>query len=573
MESGRCKGSFENGGNHCACLQKIVTLAPGEEKRLLFLLGEGDLAAGRAMRSKYTAEKVDEDFRRLHDFWDRKLSALQIQTPNPAMDTEINIWNLYQSEINVMFSRFTSFIEVGGRVGLGYRDTAQDAMTAVHSNPEKCRSRMVELLRALTQEGYGLHLFEPRWFEPEKSSQSFRSPTVIPTPDKSEIVHGIKDACADDALWLVSAVVQYVKETGDLGFVDETVTYADGGQGTVYEHLTRILDFSARQVGKNGICKGLRADWNDCLNLGGGESAMVSFLHLWALNRFTALARRLGRTSDADRYEALAAQVKETADRVLWDGKWFIRGITADGRKIGTQQDAEGRVHMESNTWAVISGAADEEQGKSAMDSVDEYLFTPYGLMLNAPCFTQPDDAIGFVTRVYPGLKENGAIFSHPNPWAWVAEAILGRGDRAMKFYDALCPAGQNDRIEIRRSEPYAYCQFVVGKDHPAFGRAHHPFMTGSSGWAYFAATQYILGIRPDFDGLVVDPCIPAEWRSFSAVRRWRGATYRIRVENPDGVQKGVKEMRMNGQPCQKLPPLAAGSVAEVLVIMGHKEA
>ncbi|MBQ6866290.1 MAG: N,N'-diacetylchitobiose phosphorylase, partial [Clostridia bacterium] len=165
------------------------------------------------------------------------------------------------------------------------------------------------------------------------------------------------------------------------------------------------------------------------------------------------------------------------------------------------------------------------------------------------------------------------AIFSHPNPWAWVAEAILGRGDRAMKFYDALCPAGQNDRIEIRRSEPYAYCQFVVGKDHPAFGRAHHPFMTGSSGWAYFAATQYILGIRPDFDGLVVDPCIPAEWRSFSAVRRWRGATYRIRVENPDGVQKGVKEMRMNGQPCQKLPPLAAGSVAEVLVIMGHKEA
>ncbi|MBQ9323369.1 MAG: N,N'-diacetylchitobiose phosphorylase [Clostridia bacterium] len=573
VESGRCKGSFENGGNHCACLQKIVTLAPGEEKRLLFLLGEGDLAAGRAMRSKYTAEKVDEDFRRLHDFWDRKLSALQIQTPNPAMDTEINIWNLYQSEINVMFSRFTSFIEVGGRVGLGYRDTAQDAMTAVHSNPEKCRSRMVELLRALTQEGYGLHLFEPRWFEPEKSSQSFRSPTVIPTPDKSEIVHGIKDACADDALWLVSAVVQYVKETGDLGFVDETVTYADGGQGTVYEHLTRILDFSARQVGKNGICKGLRADWNDCLNLGGGESAMVSFLHLWALNRFTALARRLGRTSDADRYEALAAQVKETADRVLWDGKWFIRGITADGRKIGTQQDAEGRVHMESNTWAVISGAADEEQGKSAMDSVDEYLFTPYGLMLNAPCFTQPDDAIGFVTRVYPGLKENGAIFSHPNPWAWVAEAMLGRGDRAMKFYDALCPAGQNDRIEIRQSEPYAYCQFVVGKDHPAFGRAHHPFMTGSSGWAYFAATQYILGIRPDFDGLVVDPCIPADWRSFSAVRRWRGATYRIRVENPDGVQKGVKEMRMNGQPCQKLPPLAAGSVAEVLVIMGHKEA
>lgn len=569
VETGRCKNSFENGGNHCACLQKRLTLAPGEEVRLLFLLGEGDLAQGRRMREKYTAARADEDFRRLAVFWDEKLSALQIETPNAGMDTEINIWNLYQSEINVMFSRFTSFIEVGGRVGLGYRDTAQDAMTAVHSNPEKCKSRMVELLRALTREGYGLHLFEPRWFEPEGPGQSFRSPTVIPTPDRRDIVHGIKDACADDALWLVSAVVQYVKETGDFGFVDEKVTYADGGQGTVYEHLTRILNFSARQVGQNGICKGLRADWNDCLNLGGGESAMVSFLHLWALNGFVALARRLGRLDDADRYAALAARVKETSDRVLWDGRWYIRGITADGRKIGTQADTEGRVHMESNTWAVISGAADEIKGKRAMDSVDEYLFTPYGLMLNAPCFTRPDDGIGFVTRVYPGLKENGAIFSHPNPWAWVAEAILGRGDRAMKFYNALCPALQNDRIEVRQSEPYSYCQFVVGRDHPAFGRARHPFMTGSSGWAYFAATQYILGIRPDFDGLIVDPCIPGDWRAFSAVRRWRSAVYRIRVENPDGVQKGVKEIRMNGQPCRKLPPLPAGSTADVLVIMG----
>ena len=569
VETGRCKNSFENGGNHCACLQKRLTLAPGEEVRLLFLLGEGDLAQGRRMREKYTAARADEDFRRLAVFWDEKLSALQIETPNAGMDTEINIWNLYQSEINVMFSRFTSFIEVGGRVGLGYRDTAQDAMTAVHSNPEKCKSRMVELLRALTREGYGLHLFEPRWFEPEGPGQSFRSPTVIPTPDRRDIVHGIKDACADDALWLVSAVVQYVKETGDFGFVDEKVTYADGGQGTVYEHLTRILNFSARQVGQNGICKGLRADWNDCLNLGGGESAMVSFLHLWALNGFVALARRLGRLDDADRYAALAARVKETSDRVLWDGRWYIRGITADGRKIGTQADAEGRVHMESNTWAVISGAADEIKGKRAMDSVDEYLFTPYGLMLNAPCFTRPDDGIGFVTRVYPGLKENGAIFSHPNPWAWVAEAILGRGDRAMKFYNALCPALQNDRIEVRQSEPYSYCQFVVGRDHPAFGRARHPFMTGSSGWAYFAATQYILGIRPDFDGLIVDPCIPGDWRAFSAVRRWRSAVYHIRVENPDGVQKGVKEIRMNGQPCRKLPPLPAGSTADVLVIMG----
>ena len=569
LETGQCTGSFEKGGNHCGCLKKTVTLQPGEEVRLIYLLGEGKVADGRAMRRKYTPEKVDEDFARTAAFWDEKLNCLQIDTPNEGMNTEINIWNLYQSEINVMFSRFTSFIEVGGRVGLGYRDTAQDAMMVPHSNPEKCRSRLIELLRALTTRGYGLHLFEPRWFEPEEKQQSFKSPTVIPTPDKSQIVHGIKDACADDALWLVSSIVQYVKETGEIDFVRENVTYADGGADSVYEHMKRILDFSAQEVGINGICKGLRADWNDCLNLGGGESAMVSYLHYWALNNFVTLAEQLGETEDAAHYRAVAERVKKTCEEVLWDGKWYIRGITANNRKIGTQADTEGRVHMESNTWAVLSGAADYERGISAMDSVDEYLYTEYGLMLNAPCFTTPDDSIGFVTRVYPGLKENGAIFSHPNPWAWCAEAMLGRGSRAMKFYNALCPALQNDKIEIRQSEPYTYCQFVVGRDHTAFGRARHPFMTGSSGWAYYAATQYLLGIRPDFDGMVVDPCIPGEWKEFSVKRKWRGAEYQIHVTNPNGVEKGVKSILVDGKEVEKLPVLAGGSVCRAEVIMG----
>ena len=569
VETGLCGGSFQKGGNHCGCLKKTVELQPGEEIRLIYLLGEGGLEAGKRMRQKYTASKVDEDFSRTAQFWNQKLHCLQVSTPNEGMNTELNIWNLYQSEINVMFSRFTSFIEVGGRVGLGYRDTAQDAMMVPHSNPEKCRSRIVELLQALTTQGYGLHLFEPRWFQPSEPQKDFKSPTVIPTPDKSQIVHGLKGACADDALWLVSSIVQYIRETGDLGFVDQIVTYADGGEGTVYEHMKIILDFSAREVGVNGICKGLRADWNDCLNLGGGESAMVSFLHHWAIGNFVALAKQLGRLGDAARYEALGARVKETCQRVLWDGKWYIRGITADNRRIGTQQDAEGKVHMESNTWAVLSGVADRDRGICAMDAVDEYLFTEYGLMLNAPCYTHRDDGIGFVTRVYPGLKENGAIFSHPNPWAWCAEAMLGRGSRAMKFYNALCPALQNDKIEIRESEPYSYCQFVVGRDHTAFGRARHPFMTGSAGWAYYAATQYILGIKPDFDGMVIDPCIPADWQEYTVLRRWRGAEYRIHVVNPRGVEKGVASIFVGGVQVKKVPVMPVGSVNEVKVIMG----
>ena len=569
VETGKCSGSFRKGGNHCGALMKTITLEPGQEQRLLFLLGEGGLETGRTMRRKYTQQRVDRDFAETAKFWDERLKCLQVSTPSEAMNTELNIWNLYQSEINVMFSRFTSFIEVGGRVGLGYRDTAQDAMMVVHADPEGCKKRIVQLLKALTYEGYGLHLFEPRWFEPEEKQQSFKSPTVVPTPDKSQIVHGLKDACADDALWLVSSIVQYVRETGDVGFVDTVVRYADGGEGTVYDHMKRILDFSAKQVGAHGICKGLRADWNDCLNLGGGESAMVSFLHYWAICNFVELAKKLGRQDDAAYYETMAAAVKKISRQELWDGQWFIRGITAKGRKIGTQADTEGRVHMESNTWAVLSGVADPEQGKLAMDAVDEYLYTPYGLMLNAPCFTVPDDDIGFVTRVYPGLKENGSIFSHPNPWAWCAEAVLGRGSRAMKFYDALCPAMQNDRIEVRKAEPYSYCQFVSGRDHTTFGEAHHPFMTGSAGWAYYAATQYLLGVRPEFDSLTVDPCIPADWKEFTVDRIWRGAEYRIRVTNPKGVEKGGAEIRLNGETVDSIPVQAPGSVSEIEVIMG----
>lgn len=573
VEHGTCSGSHELGNNHCGSLQKDLVLAPGEEVRLIFMLGEGNREAGKKIREKYSdMANVDAAYAQLKDYWENKFAQLQIKTPNEGMNTLINTWNLYQAEVNIMFSRFASFIEVGGRTGLGYRDTAQDAMTIPHSNPEKCRQRIVELLRGLTTKGYGLHLFSPEWFDPDAKKEKkkpFKSPTVIPTVNAKDIVHGLEDACSDDALWLVPSIIEYIKETGETGFADETVTYADGGEGTVYEHMKRILDFSAEQVDATGICKGLRADWNDCLNLGGGESAMVSFLHYWAICHFLQLAEYLGRTEDVEKYQAMRERVGNVCNRELWDKEWFIRGITKNGKKIGTSEDAEGKVHLESNAWAVLSGAADVEKGKRAMDSVDKYLFTPYGILLNAPSYTVPDDDIGFVTRVYPGLKENGSIFSHPNPWAWAAECVLGRGDRAMKFYNALCPYYQNNMIEIRQSEPYSYCQFVVGRDHTAFGRARHPFMTGSGGWAYFSATRYMLGIRPDFEHLTIDPCIPADWKEFSAVRRWRGAEYDIHVENPDGVMKGVQELYVDGEKVERIPVMAQGSRHDVRVVMG----
>lgn len=570
VEKGRLTGSSQLGGNHCGALHKKLVLMPGEEVRLFFFLGEGRREEGVRIREKYSASgKVDEVYRKLYDFWEQKRRRLQIQTPDEGMNTMINIWTLYQAEINIMFSRFASFIEVGGRTGLGYRDTAQDSMTVPHSNPEKCRQRIVELLRGLVSKGYGLHLFQPQWFAPGEKPKPFKSPTVVPTPQLSDMIHGLEDTCSDDALWLIASINAYIKETGEFGFLDEVLTYADGDQGTVYEHMKKILDFSAEQVGADGICKGLRADWNDCLNLGGGESAMVSFLHYWAIHNFLELAEYKKEKEDIEKYKVMALKVKEACDRELWDQEWYIRGITKNGKKIGTLRDKEGKIHLESNAWAVLSGAAPLDKGKKAMDSVYRELFTPYGIMLNGPAYRTPDDDIGFVTRVYPGLKENASIFSHPNPWAWAAECVLGRGDRAMEFYHALCPYYQNDKIEIRESEPYSYCQFVVGKSHAAFGRARHPFMTGTGGWAYYSATRYMLGIQPGFDELQINPCIPKAWDGFSVRREWRGAVYDIQIENPAHVSRGVKEIYFDDKKVQSVPVQPQGSCHRVRVVMG----
>lgn len=570
VERGLCGGTFEKGNNHCGSLHKKIELSPGEEIRVVFMLGEGNREVGKVIREKYSDLKnVDKAYEDLKCFWNKKFEALQIDTPNEGMNTLINTWTLYQAEINVMFSRFASFIEVGGRTGLGYRDTSQDAMTVPHSNPEKCKQRIVELLRGLVSKGYGLHLFQPEWFDPDTEVKPFKSPTVVPTPKVSDMIHGLEDTCSDDALWLIPTIVEYIKETGEVEFLDEELTYADGGEGTVYEHMTKILDFSAEQVGKTGVCKGLRADWNDCLNLGGGESALVSFLHYHAINNFLEIASLKDRKEDIEKYEAMAQKVKNVCDEVLWDKEWYIRGITKNGSKIGIMEDEEGKIHLESNSWAVLSGAAPKDKGIKAMDSVYKYLFTPYGIMLNSPAYTKPNEDIGFVTRVYPGLKENASIFSHPNPWAWAAECKLGRGDRAMEFYNALCPYYQNDMIEIREAEPYSYCQFIMGKAHTAFGRARHPFMTGTGGWAYFSATRYMLGIRPQFNELIIDPCIPGEWNGFKAQRKWRGATYKIEVENPSHVMKGIKEIYVDGIKVDKINIGEDGRTYSVKVVMG----
>ena len=573
VERGILRNSSELGGNHCGSLHKKITLAAGEESRLVFMLGVGSRDhAGRTIKEKYSnPEFVDTAFSGLKEYWKKKLSVFQCKTPHPGLDTMVNTWNLYQAEICVIWSRFASFIETGGRVGLGYRDTSQDIMGVVHTNPDKTKQRIIQLLKGHTSMGYGLHLFDPEVFEPKEDKlPGVKLPTVVPTAKPEDIVHGMEDVCADDALWLVASVCEWVVEQGGTDFFNERIPFADGGEGTVYEHLTKILDFSAKYVGKSGICQGLRADWNDCLNLGGGESAMVSFMHYWAINIFIDSAKQLGRTDDVEKYTQLAEKVKKTCENVLWDGDWYLRGFTRKGMKIGSKNAEEGKLFLNAQSWAVYSGVASPERGKDCMDRVDRHLYSKFGLHLLWPAYSSPDDDIGYVTRVYKGIKENAAIFSHPNPWAVIAECTLGRGSRAMKFYDSILPYNQNDMIEIREAEPYSYCQFIMGKDHTAHGRARHPWLTGTASWFYIAVTKHILGIQPTYKGLYIDPCIPAEWKDFRVTRTWRGAVYTIHVNNPAGVEKGIKSIQLNGRiSSNPVPAQKPGSVNEIEVIMG----
>ncbi len=561
--------------NHCGSLFHKITLGPGETRRLAYVLGHGYRdEVGRAMQAKYAdLGVVDAELERVRAHWRAKQDKLRIRTPHEGMNTMINTWTLLQAETCVQWSRFASFVEVGGRTGLGYRDTSQDVMSVIHTNPTKTRSRIMELLRAQTEAGYGLHLFDPKDFDPDHDAhEDVPSPTVVPRGDRASLIHGLADTSSDSHLWLVPSVVEYVRETGDISFLDLEVPFAEGTPATVYEHLRRALEFTSKQVGANGVALGLRADWNDCLNLGGGETSLVTFLHAWAIRAFLEVAEHRGRTDDIAQLTAELDRITRVAADQLWDGAWWVRGYTHAGVKIGSSQNEEGKIFLEHQAWPVIAGITTPERGRASMDSVRELLGSEFGSHLNWPAFTKVDDSVGFVTRVYPGIKENAAIFSHPNAWPIIAEAILGRGDEAVAFYDAILPYHQNDQIEVRGAEPYAYAQFVYGRDHEWFGKAQNPWLTGTAGWMYTAATKWILGVRPTLTGLIVDPSIPRAWDGFEVTRKWLGATYRIEVRNPDHVSKGVVSVTLDGvdvDPARPIPAQPEGSDVAVVVTLG----
>jgi cellobiose phosphorylase len=366
---------------------------------------------------------------------------------------------------------------------------------------------------------------------------------------------------SDDCLWLFNAIPTYVKETGDIDFYKKVLPYADKGKATVLGHLRRAIEFNLKRTGKNGLPSGLLADWNDCLRLGPkGESIFVSLQVRYGLVTYIEICEMFGKKAEIKWAQKQLEAIDKKLDKFGWDGKWYVRAYKESGEKIGSRENKQGSIYLNTQSWGVLSGHADEQRKEQIMDQVNKQLATDYGLMLCAPPYENIPCAEIRSIVFNKGAKENCSIFCHTQGWAIMAETMLGRGDRAFEYFRSYMPASFNDRAEIRGIEPYVYSQYTHSIYSPRYGASRVPWLTGAASWAYYAATQYVLGIRPDYKGLIIDPCIPASWKEFSVVRRFRNKTLNIKVVNPSGVQKGVKKITLNGQPIEGPPRLARKS-------------
>jgi len=372
---------------------------------------------------------------------------------------------------------------------------------------------------------------------------------------------------SDDCLWFFNVLPTYLAETGDLAFLDKVIPYADTGQATVLGHLRRALEFNLERTGMNGLPCGLSADWNDCLKLGyKGESVFVAFQLRLGLKVYADLCTRLDRKSEAAWATTNLAELDARIHKICWDGQWFIWAIGDDGTVYGTKNAKEGQIYLNTQCWAILSGAATPEQADLALKSVRSRLATKYGVAMCDPPFDKTSVKVMRAVLFNPSNKENGGIFSHTQSWAVLAEIMRGHGDQAYAYYRAFMPAAQNDAAEVRQIEPFVHCQSTHGPRSPKFGASRIPWLSGTVSWSYYTATQWILGIRPEIEGLRIDPCIPKSWNGFEAVRVFRGATYKIRVTNPQHVCRGVRQLKVNGKTIagNVIPLAAKGATVDV---------
>ncbi|MFP4344298.1 MAG: GH36-type glycosyl hydrolase domain-containing protein [Anaerolineales bacterium] len=554
------------GDNVGALLHHLGTLAPDESRRLITQLGQApSVEAARPEISRYRDPvAVEEALETLARTWDIYLARLQVQTPDEALDAMLNVHNPRQVYITMNWSRYLSLYQLGlGARGIGFRDSSQDVMGVVANAPREARALLRMLLQVQRRDGSAMHQFNPLTMEANRGEA---------VDEERPSYYG------DDHLWIVLAVTAYLKETGDLELLTEILPFYEKDReerpleaGTVLEHLERAVEFTRTHVGAHGLPLLGFADWNDTVNLRpGAESLFIANLYGTALLELIDLAEHLGEEEMAARYRQQYDEMRARVNEQGWDGEWYVRYFDANGDPIGSQTNVEGQIYTNAQSWPVISGFAPRERALTALDAVRTHLNTTNGIKLSTPGYDGFDPDKGGVTTYPPGAKENGGIFLHANPWVMIAEALVGRGDRAFEYYRQINPATRNERIEEFETEPYVYPQNILGDEHPQFGLARNSWLTGTASWTYQAGTRYILGIRPTYRGLQIDPAIPAAWDGFRVQREFRGAIYEIEVRNPDHVSSGVGTLIVDGEEIDggSVPIFTDGEVHRVVVLL-----
>ncbi|MBD3418512.1 MAG: glycosyl transferase [Chitinivibrionales bacterium] len=535
----------QRGDNIAALLVRLGSIAPGQSKRFTTMLGQSDnnRKVAEIVKAFRDESKVDEAFESLTTQWRNYLKALQVKTPDPNFDIMVNIHNPRQAYITLNWSRYLSLYQLGlGARGIGFRDSSQDILGVLDHSPSQALPLIRKLLSVQRRDGSAMHQFNPQ--------------SMFATTGDAVEMEDRPDFYGDDHLWIVLAVCNFLKETGNYRFLDESIPYYEKDKKEeplertpVLVHLTRALAFTKSHTGRHGLPLLGFADWNDCVNLEtGSESSLLACLYGAALMEMIALMRHLGNEAQQRAYQHDYEEMKAQFNAVAWDGEWYVRYFDADNVKLGSSLNQYGKIYTNAQSWAVISGFAFWERGRQAMDSVHYHLNTSKGIKLSTPGFNGYDPTRGGITTYPPGAKENCGIFLHANPWAMIAECKLGNGDRAWQYYNQINPAAKNDIIDEYEVEPYVYAQNILGDEHPQFGLGRNSWLSGTASWAYQAATQYILGIRPTHDGLQIDPIIPNHWDTFEVTRKFRGSTYHIKVTNPDGKKGGIGEMTVDGR-------------------------
>ncbi len=569
--------------SHCI----TVDLKPGEEKEFDFILGyvendEDDKWESKGVINKKKAYEMIEAkgnpaavqaaFDEMQNSWNNLFTQYKLEHKDEKLCRMVNIWNQYQCMVTFNMSRSASYFETGIGRGMGFRDSNQDLLGFVHQIPDRARERILDIAATQFETGGAYHQYQP-----------------LTKKGNDEIGGNFND----DPLWLIAGVVAYIKETGDMGILDEMVPFDndENNKATLFEHLKRSFYHVVNNLGPHGLPLIGRADWNDCLNLNCfsntpgesfqtttskdgkvAESVFIAGMFVFYGPEYVKLCELTGQADEAKKAQEEVNTMNEAVLKYGWDGEWFIRAYDDFGQKIGSNENEEGKIFIESQGFCSMAGiGVDKGYIEKALDSAKKYLDTAYGLVLNNPAFTKYYINMGEISTYPAGYKENAGIFCHNNPWIIAGETVIGRGDRAFEYYKKIAPAYTEEISEIHKTEPYVYSQMIAGKDAAKPGEAKNSWLTGTAAWNFVVISQNILGIKPDYNGLMIDPCIPSDWDGYKVSRKFRNATFEISITNPNHVSKGVKKLVVDGDEIAGniIPVFNDGKVHNVEVVMG----